>query len=274
MIANSPDESSAHPAPAVARVRRTGALSAAPPAPSAPSPAEPDVSGPKTSDLGAFSTDAMRPPATASGRPISARVGSDSPPTMATTATKPPASEASGVTIERLPVTRPRSRQASPAASHRPLTTAKPTARHSAEPLGGPSEHQRERQEDREPHAHRPGERGPDGRRAHDLDHEEVMQGVTERRAQAEDDGEHARTLLDPQREGIACVPVRGDPGMRAARPDRDRRPHTLGRAWPGPGAPSVRQRSVAQTVKSAKLRGARPWCLSAMASASASRAA
>ena len=57
---------------------------------------------------------------------------------IAITATNPPASDASGVTIERLPVTRPRSRHASAAASHSPPAMAKPTARHSAAPAGGP----------------------------------------------------------------------------------------------------------------------------------------
>ena len=54
------------------------------------------------------------------------------------TATKPPANEASGVTTERLPLTSPRSRAPRPAASQTPLAVAKATARHSAEPLGGP----------------------------------------------------------------------------------------------------------------------------------------
>jgi len=49
-----------------------------------------------------------------------------------------PASEPSGVTTDRLPVTRPRSRQSRPATSQTPLTVAKATGRHSAEPLGGP----------------------------------------------------------------------------------------------------------------------------------------
>ena len=57
---------------------------------------------------------------------------------IAITATMPPASDASGVTIERLPVTRPRSRHAKAAASHRPPAMAKATARHSAAPAGGP----------------------------------------------------------------------------------------------------------------------------------------
>ena len=94
-------------------------------------------------------------------------------------------------------------------------------------PLGGAGgravQHQGERQQDDEPHGHRPGHRGPDGRRAHHLDHEEVVERVAERRAQAEDDGEHARTLLDPPRR----------PYARGARP--------VGR----PGAP--RQRVVSR---------------------------
>lgn len=55
------------------------------------------------------------------------------------TATKPPVNDASGVTTDRLPVTKPRSRQPRPAASQTPLAVAKATARHSAVPLGWPS---------------------------------------------------------------------------------------------------------------------------------------
>ena len=57
--------------------------------------------------FGARSTEAIRPPATASGRPINASVGSVSPSAMALTAAKPPASDPSGVTTERLPVEAP-----------------------------------------------------------------------------------------------------------------------------------------------------------------------
>ena len=53
-----------------------------------------------------------------------AGVDSDSPPATAIRATMPPASDASGVTTERLPVTRPRSRHASAAASHSPPAMA------------------------------------------------------------------------------------------------------------------------------------------------------
>ena len=94
---------------------------------------------PNTSSFGTFSTDAIKPPATANGSPTRANAGSGSPPAIMITATKPPANDASGVTTDRLPVTRPRSRQPSPAASQTPLAVAKATARHSAAPLGGPS---------------------------------------------------------------------------------------------------------------------------------------
>ncbi len=77
--ANKTAESSAQPAPAVARVRRLSprALS------------------------GARSTDAISPPSTASGRPTQAIGGSDSPNKIAMRAAKPPASEPRGVTTER-----------------------------------------------------------------------------------------------------------------------------------------------------------------------------
>ena len=144
MTANSTEDNSPQPAPAVARGRPAPAADASPrrwsAAPASPAPPLRAVSaGANTSSPAVFSTDAIRPPATASGRPIRASVESGSPMMMVITATKPPASEASGVTMERLPVTRPRRRHASPAASQTPLALAKPTARHSAGPLGGPS---------------------------------------------------------------------------------------------------------------------------------------
>ena len=207
-----------------------------------------------TSFAGAFSTDASRPPATASGRPIIAGVVRGSPPTTAMTATSPPASEASGVTIERFPVTRPRSRQASAAASHSPPATAKAAARHSAEPLGGPYSSSAAGTQDDQPTPMAQAHGRPHGHGAHDLDHEEVVQHVAHRGTQSEDDGQHGRTLLD---DAPTCTQM-GAPGLQAGRPHRHSRR-------------SVAQKSVPHTVRSAKLRGARSLCFSAIVSASAS---
>ena len=104
------------------------------------------------------------------------------------------------------------------------------TAAHSegyGPPLGGAGgravQHQGERQHDDEPHGHGPGHRRPDGGRAHHLDHEEVVERVAERRAEAEDDGEHGRTLLDaPPPEGAGLrrsVRADGAPGRQAPAP-------------------------------------------------------
>ena len=223
--ANSTDESRAQPAPDVPRARRAGAAGSTPAsaagAPEATAPATPPIGSgpprPNTSSAGAFSTEASRPPATASGRPIIAGVESASPPMTAITATMPPASDASGVTIERLPVTRPRSRHARAAASHSPPAMAKATARHSAAPAGGPYSTRASGRRMTSPTRHGPGHRGPESHGAHDLDHQEVVECVAEGRPQAEDDGEHARTLLDGLRRGGPRG--RAGPYARRARP-------------------------------------------------------
>ena len=128
VIAKSAAESSAQPAPAVAPARpAVAAASEAPP------------SDPSVVSFGTFSTDVIRSPATGSGNPTRANDGSGSFWTIKITATKPSLGDASGETTDRPPLTRPRSRQPRPAASHTPVTVAKASARHSAEPLGRPS---------------------------------------------------------------------------------------------------------------------------------------
>ena len=204
--ANRAAESSAQPAPAVARVRR--AL-----------------------PQGALRRPLHRRQQPAGDRQRQADPGdgeSVSPPRMAITATNPPASDASGVTTERLPVTSPREERASAEASQhaarRRRTRRRATGRRRAAgrrrraPAAAGSRGRR---------ASTQHERRPQRRRAHDADQQVVVDGVAERRAEAEDDGEHGRTLRHRPRR--TC-----QNGARAC----------------GAGAPS-RRRPPARTVRS-----------------------
>ncbi len=214
VTAKSADDSSPQPAPAVAQVRRER--------PAAPS------SCPNSSSLGVFSMDAISPPATARGKPSKASAGSVSPRAIMTTATNPPAREASGVTTDRSPTTRPRRRQPRPAASQTPLAVAKATARHSAAPLGGPS---------------RISASGSRTTTPTPIDHVSAVHTAA------------ARTTLTMRKSCKAYPSAEPRPSTMVSTPPPQASSRPMTRAPPR-AAP---QPSGRQTLKSAKLRGPRP---------------